>query len=130
MTHETKWSVDQAHSEIEFKVRHLMIAGVKGSFKIFDASIYTTGKDFSTAEVDLWIDAASITTGSDKRDEHLRSDEFLDIQHYPQITFISNTITKSGNDGNHELWGDLTIKGISKNIQLKLEFGGIQNDPG
>jgi polyisoprenoid-binding protein YceI len=118
-----------AHSEIEFKVRHLMIARTKGSFKIFDASIYTAGKDFSTAEIDLWIDASSISTGSDKRDEHLRSSDFLDTQHYPQISFISNTIIKAGGDHNHELWGDLTIKGITKNIKLNLEFGGIQNDP-
>jgi polyisoprenoid-binding protein YceI len=106
-----------------------MIAGTKGSFKIFDASIYTAGKDFSTAEVDLWIDASSISTGSDKRGEHLRSSDFLDTQHYPQISFISNTIIKAGGDHNHELWGDLTIKGITKNIKLNLEFGGIQNDP-
>jgi polyisoprenoid-binding protein YceI len=129
MTHETKWSVDLAHSEIEFKVRHLMIAGVRGSFKKFDASIYTTGKDFSTAEVDFWIDTASVSTGSDIRDEHLRSADFLDTERYPQITFLSNTIKKSGIDNNHELWGDLTIKGISKNVQLNLQFGGIQNDP-
>jgi len=129
MTHETKWSVDLAHSEIEFKIRHLMIAGIKGSFKIFDASIYTTGKDFSTAEVDLWIDTASVSTGSDIRDEHLRSADFLDTERYPQIAFLSNTIKKSGIDNNHELWGDLTIKGISKNVQLNLQFGGIQNDP-
>src|SRR5450432_1327103 len=108
MINQTKWTVDPDHSEIEFKIRHLMIAGIKGSFKIFDASIYTTGKDFSTAEVDLWIDAASISTGSDKRDEHLKSADFLDVQHYPQITFISNTITKVMGH-NHELWGDLTI---------------------
>lgn len=124
-----KWSLDLAHSGIDFKVRHLMIAGVKGSFKIFDASIYTSGKDFSTAEVDLWIDVSSISTGSDKRDEHLKSADFLDAQNYPQITFVSNTIKKNGIDHNHEMWGNLTIKGITKNIQLNLQFGGIQNDP-
>ncbi len=129
MSHDTKWSVDQAHSEIEFKVRHLMIASVKGRFKVFDASIYTKGKDFSTAQVDLWIDTASISTGDAKRDEHLKGADFLDTVNYPQISFVSNTVEISGADGRHELWGDLTIKGITKNIQLQLQFGGIQNDP-
>ncbi|MGA2296137.1 MAG: YceI family protein, partial [FCB group bacterium] len=67
ITKESKWAIDQAHSEIAFKVRHLMIAHVKGGFKTFDASIETTANDFTTAEIDLWIDAASITTGDAKR---------------------------------------------------------------
>jgi polyisoprenoid-binding protein YceI len=77
MTKEIKWTVDQSHSEISFKVRHLMIASVKGSFKVFDANIFTTGKDFTTAEINLWIDVSSITTGDQKRDDHLKSSEFF-----------------------------------------------------
>ena len=76
MKESIKWSIDPAHSEIAFKVRHLMIAHVNGSFKTFDASIYTTGKDFTSAEIDLWIDASSVTTGDEKRDEHLKGPEF------------------------------------------------------
>jgi polyisoprenoid-binding protein YceI len=129
MSHDTKWSVDQAHSEIEFKVKHLMIASVRGSFKVFDASIYTKGKDFSTAQVDLWIDTVSVSTGDVKRDEHLKSADFLDAVNYPQISFVSNTVEVSAGGGGHELWGDLTIGGITKNIQLQLQFGGLQNDP-
>ena len=125
----TKWSVDQAHSEISFKVRHLMISHVKGTFKTFDASIYTTGKDFRTAEVDLWIDASSINTGDEKRDEHLKSPDFFDVKKFKQITFISSTIEKSDADGNHELWGELTMMGITQNIKLNLQLGGILNDP-
>ena len=126
---ETKWSIDLTHSEIEFKVKHLMIAHVKGAFKTFDASIYTSGKDFSTADIDLWIDASSITTGDKKRDEHLKSIDFFDIQNYSQITFISNTIGESDANGNHELWGNLTMKGITKNIKLNVQFGGLIKDP-
>ena len=128
-TNVTKWSIDQAHSEIGFKVKHLMIAHVKGAFKTFDASIYTTAKDFSTAEIDLWIDATSIATGDEKRDEHLKSVDFFDVQKHKQISFKSNTIGKSDAAGNHELWGELTIKGITRNIKLNAELGGIITDP-
>ena len=129
MTNETKWSIDQAHSEIAFKVRHLMIAHVKGTFKTFDASIHTTGKDFQTAEIDLWIDASSITTGETLRDEHLKSADFFDVQQHKQITFKSNTIGKLQPDRRQELWGELTIKGLTKNIKLVAQFGGIIRDP-
>jgi polyisoprenoid-binding protein YceI len=129
MTNQTKWSIDQTHSAIDFKVKHLMISNVKGAFKLFDASIYTTLKDFTTAEIDLWIDVASVTTGDAKRDEHLRGADFFDVQKHKQITFTSSTIGKSDKDGNRELWGELTMKGITKNIKLNVQFGGIVNDP-
>lgn len=129
MISQTKWSIDQSHSEISFKVKHLMISHVKGSFKTFDASIYTTDKDFTTAEIDLWIDAASITTGEEKRDEHLKNAEFFDVENHKQITFTSSTIEKADRDGNHDLWGELTIRGITKNVKLNVQFGGIINDP-
>jgi polyisoprenoid-binding protein YceI len=129
MKKQTKWSIDPVHSEIEFKVRHLMIVYVKGGFKTFDASIYTTEKDFTTAEIDLWIDASSITTGDAKRDEHLKSADFFDVQNHKQITFTSSTIGKPDQDGIHEVWGELTMKGITKNIKLNIQFGGIINDP-
>jgi polyisoprenoid-binding protein YceI len=129
MKNETKWSIDQAHSEIAFKVRHLMIAHVKGTFKVFDASIYTTAKDFTTATIDLWIDPASITTGDVKRDEHLKGVDFFDVKNHKEITFTSSTIGKADSTGNHELWGELTMKGITKNLKLDVQFGGIANDP-
>ncbi len=129
ITAQTKWSIDQAHSEIAFKVKHLMIAYVKGVFKTFDASIYTAGKDFTTAEIDLWIDSSSITTGDSKRDEHLKSADFFDVKNHKQITFTSSTIEKADEDGNHRLWGELTMKGLTKNVKLDVQFGGIIMDP-
>ena len=129
MEKDTKWSIDQTHSEIYFQVRHLMISDVKGSFKTFDASIRTTDKDFKTAVIDLWIDASSISTGDADRDEHLTSKDFLDVQNYKQISFISSTIGEVDNDGNHDLWGELTIKGITHNVKLNVRFGGLVNDP-
>lgn len=129
VTTQTKWSIDQAHCEIGFRVRHLMIAHVKGTFKTFDASIYTTSKDFATAEIDLWIDPASIVTGDTKRDEHLKSADFFDVNNHKQITFTSSTIGKPDAVGNHELWGELTMIGVTKNVKLNVQFGGIIKDP-
>lgn len=129
MTNQTKWSIDPAHSEIAFKVRHLMIAHVNGSFKTFDASIYTNGKDFTTAQIDLWIDASSISTGDSKRDEHLKGADFFDVENHKQISFISDDIESADEEGNHQLWGELTMKGIKQKIQLTVQFGGIIIDP-
>ena len=129
MKKETKWSIDHSHSTIEFKVKHLMIAHVKGTFKTFDASIYTFEKDFTTAEIDLWIDTASISTGDEKRDEHLKSADFFDVENHKQITFIASTMISRNEDENYELWGEMTIKGITQNVKLDVEFGGINTDP-
>jgi Uncharacterized conserved protein len=107
-----------------------MIAYVKGVFKTFDASIYTTCKDFTTAEVDMWIDPSSIVTGDIKRDEHLKSADFFDVNNHKQITFTSSTIGKADPDGNQELWGELTMRGVTKNVKLNVQFGGIVKDPG
>ncbi len=129
MTNKTKWTLDQSHSEIAFKVKHLMISNVNGSFKTFDASIYTTNKDFATAEVDLWIDVASVDTRDAKRDEHLIGADFFDVANHKQIVFTSTTIGKADAGGMHELWGELTIRSITKNQKLNVQFGGIVMDP-
>lgn len=126
---DTKWTVDQAHSEITFKVKHLMISHVKGIFKVFDANIYTHGKDFTTAEIDLWIEVDSIDTRDSKRDEHLKSVDFLDVKNHKQITFTSSTMRKPDAKGTLELWGELTIVGITRNVKLDIQFGGIVKDP-
>lgn len=129
MNNQIKWSIDQAHTEIGFKVKHLMISNVKGSFKFFDGSIYTTGRDFSTAEIDFWIDPASIETGNPKRDEHLKSKDFFDVENYKDVTFMASTIGKANDDGIHESWGELTMVGVTQKIKLDVEFGGIIKDP-
>jgi polyisoprenoid-binding protein YceI len=129
MSTKTKWVIDPSHSEIAFKVKHLMITNVKGIFTEYNASIYTTNEDFTTAEVDFWMDPESVTTNDEKRDGHLKSADFFDIANHKEITFTSNTIEKIDGDGSYELWGDLTIKGISKKIKLDVEFGGVIKDP-
>lgn len=129
MGKDNKWSIDQAHSEVGFKVRHLMISHVKGTCKTFDASIYTDGADFSTADIDFWIDAGSISSGDKDRDIHLKSEEFFDVEHHHQISFQSHTIGKADKEGNHTLWGNLTIKDTTKLISLNVHFGGLIVDP-
>lgn len=129
MPTKTKWIIDPIHTEIGFKVRHLMITNVKGFFKEFDASIYTTGDDFMTAEIDFWLNPASIDTGSADRDTHLKSADFFDTENYKEISFKANTYENVDKDGSYELWGELTIKGISRKIKLDVEFGGVEKDP-
>lgn len=124
-----KWIIDPAHSEIQFKVKHLMVSTVTGTFKNYGASIYTTNDDFLTAEIDFFAETASVDTGNADRDGHLRSPDFFDAENHKQISFVANTYESVDNDGSYELYGDLTIKGITKRIKLDVEFGGIVKDP-
>jgi polyisoprenoid-binding protein YceI len=128
-TNKIKWGIDPAHSEIAFKVKHLMITNVKGSFKEFDASVYTSGKDFLTSEIDLHMNPASIDTGDAKRDEHLKSSDFFDVENFKQITFKGSKYEKVDNAGGYKLYGDLMIRGIKKPVKLDVEFSGVMKDP-
>lgn len=121
----TRWLIDHIHSSINFKVRHLKISNIRGAFKRFDATIYTEGKDFQTADIHFWMDAASIDTGDAKRDAHLVSSDFFDAENYKKITFNSISSAQSTGKGKQELKGELTMKGITKMIILNAEFGGI-----
>ncbi len=128
-TSKTKWGIDTAHSEIGFKVKHLMIANVRGTFKEFDGSIYTTSLDFMTAEIDFWVNPASVDTGDEQRDTHLKSADFFDVGNYKEINFTGNTTEKTNKEGMYILYGDLTIKGIKKQVKLEVEFSGLAKDP-
>lgn len=123
---QTQWALDAAHSELTFKVRHLMISNVKGEFRKFTATI--AGEDFTTAPVTVVVDAASVFTNEDNRDAHLRNADFFDVEKFPEIRFQSTAFTKiSGNQ--YHLTGQLTIKDISKEVTLEVEFGGVNKDP-
>jgi len=124
----TKWTLDPTHSELVFKVRHMMITNVKGEFRKFDASIVSDGADFTKSSIDVTIDAASIFTNEDKRDGHLKSADFFDVENFPTLTFKGTSFRKVGED-EYELTGELTIKGVSKEVELNVEFGGINKDP-
>tara|TARA_R110001606_G_scaffold113829_1_gene241108 strand:+ start:606 stop:1148 length:543 start_codon:yes stop_codon:yes gene_type:complete len=121
----TKWVIDPTHSELTFKVKHLMISNVKGEFKTFQANI--DGEDFTKSTISAIIDASSLSTNNNDRDTHLKSPDFFEIEKYPEITFISTSIKKV--DDEFKLVGDLTIKGITKEITLDTEFGGFMKDP-
>ena len=98
----TKWGIDFSHSEIAFKVKHLMIANIKGFFKEFDANIYTTGEDFMTSQIDFWLNPASIHTNDVQRDEHLKGTDFFDVLNHKQINFVGNTFVKMDQIGQIE----------------------------
>lgn len=122
-----KWTIDKAHSEVTFKVKHLVISSVSGKFKSFDASIEAQSDDFTDAKVQFSADVDSIDTGNAQRDGHLKSADFFDAANYPKISFESTKITKkSGNQ--YLLDGNLTMRGVTKSIELNVEFGGIQQD--
>jgi polyisoprenoid-binding protein YceI len=124
----TNWVVEPTHSEIGFKVKHMMITNVSGSFGAFSASAKTEGDDFSTAEIEFTADVASVNTGNDQRDGHLKSGDFFDAENHPQIKFVSNKVEKNG-DADYIVHGDLTIRGVSKPVAFNAELGGIGKDP-
>jgi len=123
----TIWTLDPTHSEITFKVKHLMISNVKGEFRKMNASIDMLGNDITTAKAKVNIDAASIFTNDENRDKHLQSADFFDAENHPELTFESSALTGSGSD--YTLTGNLTIKGITKPVALDVEFGGVNKDP-
>ena len=124
----TKWSLDPTHSEIHFKVRHLMVSWVTGSFKEFNATVQTDGDDITTAKVQFSADIHSISTNNEQRDAHLRTGDFFDAENHPKLTFESNKLEKL-DDENYKLYGTLTMRGISKAIVLNVEYGGHAQDP-
>ncbi len=127
-TEKTKWVIDPAHSEINFKVKHLVIANVTGGFDKFDAVVYTDGEDFNDAQVQFKADVNSINTNQPDRDNHLKSPDFFDVANHPELTFVSKSLRKK-NESSFVLSGDLTIRGTTKHVELEGEFGGIIKDP-
>jgi len=124
----TNWLIDQENSEIGFSVRNLVIVRVKGEFKTFDARITTTGRNFRTAQIDFWVDTASVTTNHVKRDRHLKSGDFFDVKNRRYITFASTSIGVAASNGDHDMWGDLSLMGITRKIKLNVHFGGVLID--
>lgn len=125
----TTWTIDPSHSEIGFKVKHLMISNVRGHFNDFEGSITSDGNDFSKAEVEVSIKSASIDTRDEKRDGHLRAEDFFDADNHPTITFSGKSVEGNSHKGAFTLQGDLTIKGVSKPVTLEAKFEGLMSDP-
>src|SRR5437773_8759963 len=125
----TKWAIDTANSQIGFKVKYLTFSNVRGVFKEFDATVYTIGEDFMSSEVDFQVNSASIDTGNEQRDTHLRSADFFDVEQFREINFTADTFVDGFKDDKYILYGKLTMKGIQKKIELDVEFGGMIKDP-
>jgi polyisoprenoid-binding protein YceI len=122
-----KWVLDPSHSEVQFKVRHL-VSKLSGYFKEFNANVETEGEDFTTAKIDFSANTNSISTNNDQRDEHLRGKDFLYAEKYPKIIFKGEKLKKK-EDGNYLLQGTLSIRDISKPVVLDVEYGGLDKDP-
>jgi polyisoprenoid-binding protein YceI len=120
------WTIDPVHSEVGFSVRHMMVSKVRGRFTNFSGEI-VTGADPFTSSATAEIDLKSITTGNDQRDKHLRSADFFEVEKYPTMTYRSTGARFD--DGNYILDGELTLKGVTKNVPLVLEFNGFGPDP-
>lgn len=123
-----KWNLDPTHSEIGFKVKHLMMTNVSGTFKKFDASFETAGDDFTTAKVQFSAETGSVDTGNEQRDGHLAGADFFDAPNHPHLKFESTAIEKTG-EGTYHLHGNLTIREHSKPVTLEVEHGGYMKDP-
>lgn len=125
---QTKWAIDAAHSEITFKVKHLMISTVTGHFNTFNLEVETDDNDFNSAKrIEFTADVDSIDTNNEQRNAHLRSADFFNAEAHPQIQFLGTHYEANGDKAN--LSGDLTIAGITKPIKLNVEFGGLAKDP-
>ena len=124
----TKWAIDPAHSEVQFKVKHLMITTVTGHFRKFDLQVETDGDDFTKAgSVVFTADIDSVDTNSAQRDTHIKSPDFFAADKFPQLKFVGRKLEKK--DDKYLLTGDLTIRDITKPVSLDVEFGGIVADP-
>lgn len=124
----TKWGLDPMHSEINFKVKHMMIANVTGGFTKFDVNATTEGDEFSKAKINFTADINSINTNNEQRDGHLKSADFFDAEKFPQLKFESTSLNKKSND-EFQMNGNLTIKDVTKPVSLQVNFGGIGKDP-
>lgn len=122
------WAIDPSHTEVKFKVKHLVISTVTGTFKLFDGAVNTQTENFDGASVRFSIDVNSLDTNSADRDNHLRSADFFDVANYPSISFENGVLRQiSGSD--YKLTGDLAIRGVTQPVELDVEYNGTVKDP-
>lgn len=124
----SNWVIDASHSLLEFSVKHMMIATVKGRFAKLEGTIKVDPANLTEAEIDVKVDAGSIDTRDEQRDGHLRSGDFFDVEKFPHLTFVSKRITAKGGD-DYALVGDLTMHGVTHEVELALTFEGQGKDP-
>ena len=124
---QTTWVVDKLHSEVQFKVKHLVISTVTGAFTSFSGQAITEDDQFEDAKIEFSIDVNSVFTSQEGRDEHLKGADFFDAEAFPQITFVSTSFKKAKGDV-YNLIGNLTLKGVTKEVELEAEYGGTEKD--
>ncbi|MFN3754023.1 YceI family protein [Flavobacterium sp.] len=122
------WAIDPTHSEIGFKVKHMMFTNVSGKFDLFEALIENEEENFETSTINFSAEVNSINTGNDDRDNHLRSADFFDVENFGKLTFKSTNVQKV-TEGEYKISGDLTIKDVTKNITFDTEYSGLMKDP-
>jgi len=127
-TTNSDWNIDTVHSGINLSVRHMVVSKVRGRFTKYSGTLAIDDADLTRSTVEATIDAASIDTGTAQRDTHLRSPDFLDVERFPEIRFHSTRIHKVADDRYH-LTGDLTIRGVTREVSLDVEYGGQAKDP-
>ena len=123
----TKWTIDATHSEIGFKVKHMMFTNVSGKFDTYEATIATEEDNFENANIEFSADINSINTNNADRDNHLKSGDFFDAENHPKLIFKTTSFAKDGDD--YELVGDLSLRGVTKSVKLAAEFSGLMKDP-
>lgn len=125
---QSKWSFDKSHTKIGFSVTHLIITDVEGQFKEYDGDVITPGEGFENAKIDFTANIASIDTENEKRDKHLKSDDFFNAEKFPKMTFKGKSFKKV-DEKNYKLVGDLTIRDVSKEVELDVVYNGTVKDP-
>jgi len=123
----TKWVIDPTHSEVQFKIKHLVISSVTGSFKAFQGTVQSAGEGFENAQVEFTLDVDSVDTNQEQRDGHLKSEEFFDAARFPHIKFVSTSFVKQSGE-TYKLTGNLTMKDVTKSVTLEAEYGGAAVD--
>lgn len=125
---QSTWGFDNAHSKIGFAVDHMVISEVEGQFKTYEGTVETATGDFSDAKINFTVDVASVDTENAKRDGHLKSADFFEAEKYPKMTFVSTSVEKL-EEGKYNLKGNLTLHGVTKEVSLKMSYGGTVKDP-
>ncbi|MEO6167111.1 MAG: YceI family protein [Chitinophagales bacterium] len=123
-----KWTLDAAHSQFQFKVKHMMLTTITGDFKEFEVNAETEGVDFSTAKISASAAIASVSSGSEQRDTHLKADDFFNAEKYPRLSFTGKSLTHAGDD-HWILQGDITIRDVTKPVSFEVLYMGMIDDP-
>ncbi len=124
----SKWNVDASHSNVKFSVSHLMVSEVEGHFSKFDGTIESPAADFNNAKINFTVDVNSVNTDNEKRDEHLKSDDFFNAEKFPKMTFAGTSFKKEKGN-NYTLEGNLTIRDVTKKVKMDVTYGGTVKDP-